>query len=157
MSTVAVAFYARVSSEQQAQAQTIASQVAARRDHIAQVDEVLSPAHEFIDQGYSGSTLIRPALERLRDAVATGEFERVYVYSPDRLARKYAYQVMLLEECQRAGVELIFLNRPVSHSPEDELLLQMPGMIAEYARAQILRAKPPRQTPQGSPRAGECP
>ena len=88
MSTVAVAFYARVSSEQQAQAQTIASQVAALRDHIARVGERLSPENEFIDQGYSGSTLIRPALERLRDAVAAGEVERVYVYSPDRLARK---------------------------------------------------------------------
>ena len=138
MSTVAVAFYARVSSEQQAQAQTIASQVAALRDHIAPVDEVLSPAHEFIDQGYSGSTLIRPALERLRDAVAAGEVERVYVYSPDRLARQSAYQVMLVNEFQRAGVELVFLNRPVGHSPEDELLLQMQGMIAEYERAQIL-------------------
>jgi site-specific DNA recombinase len=77
MSTVAVAFYARVSSEQQAQSQTIASQVAALRDHITQVNAVLSPAHEFIDQGYSGSTLIRPALERLRDAVAAGDVERV--------------------------------------------------------------------------------
>ena len=138
MSTVAVAFYARVSSEQQAHAQTIASQVAALRDHIAQVGAVLSPAHEFIDQGYSGSTLIRPALERLRDAVAAGDVERVYVYSPDRLARKYAYQVLLVDELQRAGVELVFLNRPVGHSPEDELLLQMQGMIAEYERAQIL-------------------
>ena len=138
MSTVAVAFYARVSSEQQAQAQTIASQVAALRDHIAQGGAVLSPAHEFIDQGYSGSTLIRPALERLRDAVAAGEIEQVYVYSPDRLARKYAYQVILVDEFQRAGVELVFLNRPVGHSPEDELLLQMQGMIAEYERAQIL-------------------
>ena len=138
MSTVAVAFYARVSSEQQAHAQTIASQVAALRDHIAQVGAVLSPAHEFIDQGYSGSTLIRPALERLRDAVAAGDVERVYVYSPDRLARKYAYQVLLVDEFQRAGVELVFLNRPVGHSPEDELLLQMQGMIAEYERAQIL-------------------
>jgi site-specific DNA recombinase len=88
MNALAVAFYARVSSEQQAQAQTIASQVAALRDHIAQAEEVLSPAHEFIDQGYSGSTLIRPALERLRDAVAAGELERVYGYSPDRLARQ---------------------------------------------------------------------
>jgi site-specific DNA recombinase len=90
MSTVVGAFYARVSSEQQAQSHTIASQVAALRDHLSQANEVLSPAHEFIDQGYSGSTLLRPALERVRDAVAAGELERVYVYSPDRLARKYA-------------------------------------------------------------------
>jgi site-specific DNA recombinase len=60
------------------------------------------------------------------------------VYSPDRLARKYAYQVVLLEEFHRAGVEVIFLNQPVGHSPEEDLLLQMQGMIAEYERAQIL-------------------
>jgi hypothetical protein len=63
MNPLAVAFYARVSSAQQAQSQTIASQVAALRDHISQANAVLRPAHEFIEQGYSGSTLIRPALE----------------------------------------------------------------------------------------------
>lgn len=100
--------------------------------------EVLLPDHEYIDEGYSGSTLVRPALERLRDAVALGEVERVYVYAPDRLARKYTYQVMLVDEFHRAGVELVFLNRALSQSPEDELLLQMQGMIAEYERAQML-------------------
>jgi site-specific DNA recombinase len=78
----------------------------------------------LVDEGYSGSTLIRPALERLRDAVATSEVGRRYVPSPDRLARKYAYQVMLVDEYQRAGVEIVFLNRELGQSPEDELLLQ---------------------------------
>ena len=138
MSTLAAALYARVSSDQQAQAQTIDSQLVALRERIAREGGVLNPAHEFIDAGYSGSTLIRPALEQLRDAVAAGEVERVYVYAPDRLARKYAYQVLLVDEFQRAGVELVFLNRELGQSPEDELLLQMQGMIAEYERAQIL-------------------
>jgi len=138
MSPLAVALYARVSSDQQAQAQTIDSQVAALHERIANDGAVLNPAHEFIDAGYSGSTLIRPALEQLRDAVAAGEFERIYAYAPDRLARKYAYQVMLVDEFQRAGVELVFLNHKLGQSPEDELLLQMQGMIAEYERAQIL-------------------
>jgi len=138
MTTPVVALYARVSSEQQAQAQTIDSQLAALHERIADDGGLLSPAHEFIDAGYSGSTLIRPALERLRDAVAAGEVESVYVYSPDRLARKYAYQVMLVDELRRAGVELVFCNRPLGQSPEDELLLQMQGMIAEYERAQML-------------------
>ena len=138
MTTPVVALYARVSSEQQAQAQTIDSQLAALRERIAGDGGLLGPEHEFIDAGYSGSTLIRPALERLRDAVAAGEVERVYVYRPDRLARKYAYQVMLVDEFQRAGVELVCCNRPLSPSPEDELLLQMQGMIAEYERAQML-------------------
>jgi site-specific DNA recombinase len=138
MKTQAVALYARVSSEQQTQAKTIDSQLAALRERIAHDSAVLRPDHEFVDAGYSGSTLIRPALERLRDAVANGEVERVYVYAPDRLARKYAYQVMLVDEFQRAGVDLVFFNRELGQSPEDELLLQMQGMIAEYERAQML-------------------
>lgn len=138
MKTPAVALYARVSSEQQTQAKTIDSQLVALRERIAHDGVVLRPDHEFVDAGYSGSTLVRPALEQLRDAVAGGEVERVYVYAPDRLARKYAYQVMLVDEFQRAGVELAFLNRELGQSPEDELLLQMQGMIAEYERAQVL-------------------
>ena len=138
MTTRGMALYARVSSDQQAQAKTIDSQLRALRERIEQDGVLLSPQHEFVDAGYSGSTLIRPALEQLRDAVAAGEVERVYVYAPDRLARKYAYQVMLLDEFQRAGVEVVFLNHPHGQSPEDDLLLQMQGMIAEYERAQIL-------------------
>jgi site-specific DNA recombinase len=87
MTTPASALYARVSSEQQAQA-PIDSQLAALRERIAREGALLSPEHAFIDAGHSGSTLIRPALERLRDAVAAGEVQRVYVYSPDRLARQ---------------------------------------------------------------------
>ena len=122
MTTPVVALYARVSSEQQAQAQTIDSPLAALRERIAGDGGLLDPEHEFVDAGYSGSTLIRPALERLRDAVAAGEVGRVYVYGPDRLARKYAYQVMLVDEFRRAGVELVCCNRPLGQSPEDELL-----------------------------------
>jgi site-specific DNA recombinase len=153
MSTTVVALYARVSSEQQAQAQTIDSQLVALRERIASDGMRLLQQYEFIDCGHSGSTLIRPALERLRDAVATGEIERLYVHSPDRLARKYAYQVMLVDECQRAGVTLVFLNRALGQSPEDELLLQVQGMIAEYERAKVLersRRGKRHQAQQGS-------
>jgi site-specific DNA recombinase len=99
---------------------------------------VLPPEHEFVDNGYSGSTLIRPALEQLRDVVAAGGIDRLYVHCPDRLARNYAHQVLLLEEFLRAGVEVNFLNREVGQTPEDQLLLQVQGMIAEYERAKIL-------------------
>jgi site-specific DNA recombinase len=133
-----VAFYARVSSEQQTTAQTIRSQVAALRERILEDGRMLLPEHEFVDEGYSGATLLRPALERLRDLVATGVLDCVYVHSPDRLARKYAYQVLLVDEWQRAGVEVIFLNRALGQSPEDDLLLQVQGMVAEYERAKIL-------------------
>ena len=138
MSMTVVALYARVSSEQQAQSQTIDSQLAALRERIASDGMQLLPQHEFIDCGHSGTTLLRPALERLRDAVATGDIERLYVHSPDRLARRYAYQVMLVDECQRAGVTLVFLNHALGESPEDDLLLQVQGMIAEYERAKML-------------------
>jgi len=132
------AIYARVSSEQQAEANTIASQIAALQARVAADGLPLLPDHHFLDEGYSGATLIRPALERLRDAAALGQITRLYVHSPDRLARKYAYQVLLIDELQRAGVEIIFLNRELGRSPEDDLLLQVQGMVAEYERAKIL-------------------
>jgi site-specific DNA recombinase len=138
MNTTQVAIYARVSSEQPAEAQTIASQVAALRERVAAEGLVVPEAMQFLDDGYSGATLIRPALERLRDVIAAGAVDRVYVHSPDRLARKYAYQVVLVEEFRRAGVEVIFLNRALGQSPEDDLLLQVQGMIAEYERAKII-------------------
>src|SRR6266540_3135103 len=98
------AIYARVSSEQQADAKTIASQVAALQARVAADGLAVAPEREFIDEGYRGATLVRPALERLRDVAAAGGIDRLYVHSPDRLARKYAYQVVLLDEFQRAGV-----------------------------------------------------
>ncbi len=138
MNPIQAAMYARVSSDQQSQAHTIQSQVSALRARIAADDAHLAPDNEFVDDGYSGSTLVRPALERLRDAVASGELDRLYVHSPDRLARKYAYQVLLVDEWQRVGLEIVFLNHELGSSPEDDLLLQVQGMISEYERAKIL-------------------
>jgi site-specific DNA recombinase len=133
-----VAVYARVSSEQQAGESTIASQLAALETRVAADGLALLPEHRFGDDGYSGATLVRPALERLRDLTASGGLDRVYVHSPDRLARRYAYQVLLVDELRRAGVEIVFLNRQIGASAEDDLLLQVQGMVAEYERAKIL-------------------
>ena len=130
--------YARVSSEQQAEAHTIASQVAALQERVTADGLSVSAAMQFLDEGYSGATLVRPALECLRDVVAAGSVDRLYVHSPDRLARNYAYQVVLVDEFRRAGVEVVFLNRALGQSPEDDLLLQVQGMIAEYERAKII-------------------
>jgi site-specific DNA recombinase len=138
VSTTQAAIYARVSSEQQATAHTIDSQVSALRTRVAADGYALPPELAFLDDGYSGATLVRPALERLRDLIAAGGVDVLYVHSPDRLARKYAYQVLLVEEFQRLGVEVIFLNRAVGESPEDDLLLQVQGVVAEYERAKIL-------------------
>jgi len=133
-----VAFYARVSSDQQAQAGTIASQVATIEERIAQDGLHVEEQMRFIDDGFTGATVIRPALERLRDLAAAGGIDRLYVLCPDRLARRYAHQMLLVDELQRCGVELVFINHDLGKTPEDHLLLQVQGMVAEYERAKIL-------------------
>ncbi|GHO88606.1 recombinase family protein [Dictyobacter formicarum] len=138
MNDLQVAIYARVSCEQQSEARTIESQVSELRAYVHTQGLSLPKEHEFIDNGYSGATLIRPALERLRDVAAAGGIDRLYVLCPDRFARNYAHQVLLLEEFLRAGVEVNFLNREVGQTPEDHLLLQVQGMISEYERAKIM-------------------
>ena len=133
-----VAFYARVSTEGQARDNTIASQITALRERIAADGRQLEPDDAYVDEGYSGSVLVRPALERLRDAAAAGRIDQLYVLAPDRLARRHAHQALLMEEFRRAGVEVLFMNRPIGGTAEDDLLLQMQGVIAEYERSKIL-------------------
>jgi len=135
---IEAAFYARVSGERQADAQTIQSQIAALRERVASDEVLVPPDREFVDDGYTGATLVRPALERLRDLASAGAIQRIYVHSPDRLARSYAYQVVLLDEWRRYGIEAIFLNKAIGKSPEDDLLLQVQGVVAEYERAKIM-------------------
>jgi site-specific DNA recombinase len=138
MKNLIAAIYARVSSPQQADTGTIQSQLEALRARVTTEGLKLISELEFVDDGYSGATLIRPALERLRDLAAAGGVDRIYVHCPDRLARSYPHQVLLLEEFNRLGVEVIFLNREIGQTPEDNLLLQVQGMVAEYERAKIL-------------------
>jgi site-specific DNA recombinase len=132
-----VAIYARVSTERQAESHTIESQVAALVERVAADQFELPDEMRFLDEGYSGATLLRPALDRLRDLSAVGGIDRIYIHSPDRLARNYAYQVLVTDEFERCGVEVVYLNRPLGNTPEDNLLLQMQGMMAEYERAKI--------------------
>ena len=131
------AIYARVSSERQKEEKTIASQTVLLQEYARSHEYWVPSEWVFEDEGYSGGTLRRPALERLRDLVASGAVETVLVYAPDRLSRKYAYQVLLVEEFARAGVGAYFLKGAGGDSPEDRLLVQFQGMIAEYERAQI--------------------
>ena len=105
MTTVRSAFYARVSSEQQAAAHTIESQISALSERARSDGTPVPPERQFVDDGVSGATLARPALDRLRDLAAVGAIDRIYVHSPDRLARNYAYQVLLLDEWRRTNVE----------------------------------------------------
>jgi site-specific DNA recombinase len=128
------AIYARVSSEQQANARTIESQIEELLQRAAADEIKISKEHQYIDDGYSGASLLRPALERLRDTVSSGTVSRLYIHSPDRLSRKYVYQILLIDEFKRAGVEVCFLNQQRG----DTLLLQIQGIIAEYERTKIL-------------------
>jgi len=132
------AIYARVSSEQQREEHTIASQTAALIEFAKSRQLEVPKEWVFEDEGYSGATLERPGLERVRDLAAEGQIQAVLVYAPDRLSRKYAYQILLIEELARHGVETLFVKAPQSASAEDQLLVQFQGMIAEYERAQIL-------------------
>jgi site-specific DNA recombinase len=133
-----VAVYARVSTERQQQAQTIQVQLERLRRHVSEhTDWHLSEAHIYRDDGYSGAKLNRPALERLRDQAALGQFSSVLITAPDRLARKYVHQVLLIEELKQVGCQVEFLDRPMSDDPNDQLLLQIRGAVAEYERSLI--------------------
>ena len=129
------ALYARVSTDRQDRQQTIESQLTALRAWVAAQGHDLTERHVYRDEGWSGARLDRPGLDALRDAVQAGTVDLVAVLTPDRLARKYAYQVLLLEEFRRAGCRLVFVQRPISDDPNDQLLLQIQGAVAEYERA----------------------
>jgi site-specific DNA recombinase len=132
------ALYARVSTERQEKEETIESQLAAITRYADRQGLRHSPALTYTDDGYSGTWLDRPALDELRDHAREGRFDVVVVLCPDRLARRYAYQVLLLEELKRTGIEVLFCERPIGDSPDDQLLLQVQGAIAEYERAKML-------------------
>ncbi len=131
-----VAIYARVSTEQQEARGTIGSQVAELRTRAAQEGHEI--VAEFLDDGYSGARFDRPGLDALRDAAEAGQFEVVWCLSPDRLARVYAYQVIVLDELARHGVRVLFADAPaMDDDPQVRLLTQIQGVIAEYERAKM--------------------
>jgi site-specific DNA recombinase len=131
------AIYARVSSDRQKESHTIGSQTSALVEYAQAHGYAVPSEWVFQDEGYSGASLVRPGLEALRDLAAQGQIAAVLIYSPDRLSRKYGYQVLLSEELSRCGVEIIYLKSPSGDTPEDQLVVQFQGMIAEYERAQI--------------------
>ena len=131
------AMYVRVSTQQQKEEATIESQKALLHQFAKEKGFEIPDGWVFEDNGISGSTLARPALDRLRDLAYERLFDRIFILSPDRLSRKYAYQAILMEEFNRNNVSVTFQNSPNSKSPGDQLLLQMQGMFAEYERAQI--------------------
>ncbi len=133
-----IAIYARVSSDQQAQHDTIASQLAAVQAFATAQGVRIDPDLIFADNGISGTTLARPQLDALRDKAAAAEIEQLLILNPDRLARKYPHQLMLVEEFKKLGVTLTFVNRQIATSPEDHLVLQRQGVSAEDEREKIV-------------------
>ena len=131
-----VGLYGRVSSDVQEKEHTIWSQMDDLRRHAQQ--HGYDVVEEYLDEGYSGATLQRPGLDRLRDAITTGQLDVVLFHSPDSLDRKAVYQYLILEEMEKAGVRPEFLDCPVDDSPESKMLLGMQGLFAEYERAKIV-------------------
>src|SRR5260370_30504076 len=132
-----IALYARVSSTQQAQTQTIEEQLYRLHTHCQNQHWSEHDLVTFLDNGYSGASLKRPGLDRLRDAAARAEIDQILLTEPSRLARNYVHQSLLLEELQGMGCQVVFLDRPMSQDPRDQLLLQIRGAVAEYERTLI--------------------
>src|SRR3712207_366482 len=132
-----VAGYVRVSSRSQARAQTIEQHPDRLRAHAAAHGWDLAQEHVFRDDGHSGASLRRPGLDRLRDVAAGARLDRILITAPDRLARNYVHQVLLVEELQGHGAVVEFLDRPMGRDPHDQLLLQIRGAVAEYERTLI--------------------
>jgi len=149
-----IALYARVSTNRQMQSQSIEQQIERLQQAVAQhSDWELAPEHVYRDDGYSGAKLNRPGLDRLRDAASMAAFELILVTAPDRLARKYVHQVLLIEELTKLGCDIQFLERPMQDDdPHDQLLLQIRGAVAEYERNLI--AERMRRGRQAKLRAG---
>ncbi len=125
-----VAMYVRVSTYRQALTQTIEQQIQLLSEHSQAHGWPWCEDHLSGDDGYSGTSLRRPGLDRLRDQVRSAAFDRVVITAPDRLARNYVHQMLLVEEFERAGCQVEFVDRPMSHDPHDQLLLQIRGAAA---------------------------
>ena len=133
-----VACYVRVSTDRQQRAQTIEQEIDQLQAHVADQDGwEIREEHIFRDDGQSGAKLDRPGLDALRDHAAQAAFDLVLITSPDRLARKYVHQMIVLEEVERRGVRVVFIDRPPSDDLDDQLVLQIRGAVAECERTLI--------------------
>jgi site-specific DNA recombinase len=149
------ALYVRVSTDRQQHAQTIEQQVTQLRAWVAARDGwTVAEEHVFRDDGYSGAKLDRPGLDALRDHAARAAFDVVVVTAPDRLARNFMHQMVVLEELERRGVRVVFIDRPLTDDPHEQLVTQIRGAVAEYERTLI--ADRMRRGRQARLRAGSC-
>ena len=151
-----IALYARVSTERQEQAGTIESQVAELENYAQSQEYEIDAELIFLDQAVSGAYLARPALDQLRDVAYEGGIDILLCLGPDRLARQYVHQRLLLDEFQRWGVVVQFINQPnLEDSPHNRLLLGVQGLFAEYERA-IIRERMRRGRLHRMRQGGRC-
>ena len=143
-----IALYVRVSTERQQLAQTVEQQVTQLRAYVAtQPGWESRDEHLFRDEGHSGARLDRPGLDALRDQAARAAFDLVLITAPDRLARNYVHQMVVLEELERHGVQVVFSDRTPRDDPHEQLVVQIRGAVAEYERTLITeRLRRGRQT-----------
>ena len=130
-----IATYSRVSTSTQEEQQTIKTQTATLKEYADKNGYTI--VQEYIDDGWSGDMLARPALDRLRQDVKEKNFEAVLIYDPDRLARRYSYQELLMDEFEEAGIEVMFVTISAPKNSEDKILHGVRGLFAEYERAKI--------------------
>lgn len=127
--------YARVSTEEQVEGYSIPVQLEGARKKAQ--EEGYTILEELVDEGHSGAELDRPALSRLRQLASSRDIEAAVIYDPDRLSRKLSHLMILTEELEGQGVEVIFVNAPRDDTPEGRMLFGLKGLFAEYEREKM--------------------
>lgn len=130
-----IAVYARVSSAKQENEGTIETQLSAVRVYAAQ--NGFKIVQEYLDNGWSGDNIIRPELDKLRVDAKRGIWQGVLIYDPDRLARRYSYQELVIDELKESGISVLFVTTPAPTNSIEKILYGVQGLFAEYERAKI--------------------
>ena len=130
-----IAIYARVSTARQEEEGTIETQLSAVREFAKKNGYTI--VQDYIDDGWSGDILVRPQLDQLRQDAKKKIWQAVLIYDPGRLARRYSYQQLLIDELRDAGIEPLFVTTPPPKNAEEKILQGVHGIFAEYERAKI--------------------
>src|SRR6266481_1610101 len=130
------AYYARVSSDLQQKERTIDSQIVELKKQIIEAEDVL--VKEYVDDGYSGARLDRPALDKLRNDLKTDAFDSIYFLNTDRIARDVTYQNLIIGEILKYKKQIIINGKDYVHNPENKFTLTVLGAVSELERAKII-------------------
>jgi len=130
-----IATYARVSTSRQEEEQTIQNQIGSLKEYAEKNGYTI--VRQYTNDGWSGDMLARPDLDQLRQDAKSKQWEAVLIYDPDRLARRYSYQELVMDELREAGIEVMFITVSAPKNPEDKILYGVRGIFAEYERAKI--------------------